>query len=184
MRKAGRCFAAVIAVMQLAITALLFYSVLKTGEENHTANDWNQEFQSFADELCRDCGDDEVKVKRIYDWITETIEYDGNAVEVAYQYFDIHKTLQSRKGVCFDFANLFAVFCRSQGIPCRILDGYSREDTNYLHTWNRVYFNDRWWNTDLSYDSAQKNAGEKYGLAAVNGAVDTPDERYVITRIY
>lgn len=176
--------AVVLAVIQLAVMALLFYSVLKTGEENYTANDWNQELQSFVDELCRDCGDDEAKVSRIYDWITASIAYDESAAEVVYQHFDIYKTLQSRKGVCFDIANLFAVFCRSQGIPCRILDGYSREDKNYLHTWNRVYFNDRWWNADLSYDSAQKNAEARYGFAAVGGAVDAPDERYVITRIY
>lgn len=184
MRKAGKCFVVILAALQLFAILLLFYSVIKTGEGNYTANEWNQELQQFVDELCSGCDDDAAKIKRIYDWITENIEYDEQADELIYQHFDIYKTLQSKKGVCFDFSNLFAVFCRSQGIPCHVLDGYSCSDRNYLHTWNRVYFNNGWWNADLSYDSAQKNEEAKYGFVSIGEAVDAPDKKYVITRIY
>ena len=71
MRKAGKCFVVILAALQLFAILLLFYSVIKTGEGNYTANEWNQELQQFVDELCSGCDDDAAKIKRIYDWITE-----------------------------------------------------------------------------------------------------------------
>lgn len=49
--------------------------------------------------------------------------------------------METKKGICYDYANLFAAFCRTQNITCYVIDGYKRTDPNAKHTWNRLYFN-------------------------------------------
>ena len=73
-------------------------------------------------------------------------EYDYKC-EPFIKYFNVRKTLTTKKGICYDFSHLFAAICRSQNIPCYVLDGTKLDDANYHHTWNRVYFNDSWWDT-------------------------------------
>ena len=84
-----------------------------------------------------------------------------------------------------DFASiiphLFAAVCRSRNIPCYILDGYNRKDNNMRHTWNRVYFNDTWWNVDLSFDD--RTDGRKYGFYKLDSFTEE-DKDLVITFIY
>lgn len=101
-----------------------------------------------------------------------------------YQHFNVSKTLSTRKGLCFDYANLFVVFCRSQDIPCFVVDGYSRSDSLAKHTWNRVYFSNTWWNADLTNDAINtKNGKTLYGFHPLDN-YDSEDEDFVITRIY
>ena len=50
--------------------------------------------------------------------------------------------METKKGICYDYANLFAAFCRTQNITCYVIDGYKRTDPNAKHTWNRLYFNE------------------------------------------
>ena len=82
-------------------------------------------------------------MEALYNWIIEHIEYDYEYQEI-YQHFNVSKTLSTRKGLCFDYTNLFVVFCRSQGIPCYVVDGYSRMDSMQKHTWNHVYYDNTW----------------------------------------
>ena len=62
----------------------------------------------------------------------------------------IGQNFGNKKGICYDYANLFAAFCRTQNITCYVIDGYKRTDPNAKHTWNRLYFNESWWNVDLT----------------------------------
>ena len=61
-------------------------------------------------------------------------EYDYDC-EPFIQYFNIRKTLTSKKGICYDFAHLFAALCRSQNIPCYVIDGTKIDNVNYHHRW-------------------------------------------------
>lgn len=49
-------------------------------------------------------------------------------------YFGAQKTLPTKQGLCFDFAHLFAAFCRSQNIPCYAVDGISRKKIEQIGT--------------------------------------------------
>ena len=110
-------------------------------------------------------------------------EYDYDCKPII-QYFNVHKTINTRKGVCFDFAHLFASLCRSQNIPCYVVDGTKIDDANYHHTWNRVYYNGSWWNIDVTFDTIQtKNQGSLYGLREIE-APYSQDGEYFIKRIY
>lgn len=87
-------------------------------------------------------------------------------------------------GICFDYSCLFASYCRSQGIPCFLIDGRGRKNSELHHTWNRVYWGGSWWQLDLTFDSTQiKQQGQLYGFRQI-GAYDVSDNEYYITRIY
>ena len=146
---------------------------------------WTDELDALSDEICANAEDDKEKVQAIYHWITTNIRYDYEA-EMVYQNVDISRTVQTKKGICFDYATLFAALCRSQGIPCFILDGYSRDNFSYKHTWNRVYYDNRYWNLDVTYDAIQiqENSDVLYGFRSIGFFPKVNDDEYVITRIY
>ena len=90
-----------------------------------------------------------------------------------------------KKGICFDYANLFAVMCRYADIPCYIVDGYRCDDKSKKHTWNRVYYDDTWWNLDTTNDSIRLKQGiALYGFVDIGNDYTMPDKDYVITRYY
>lgn len=150
---------------------------------NGQATLWDTATVELADEVCADCDTDEEKVKAIYNWIIHNFEYDYES-EPLIQYFDVRKTLETRKGICYDFSHLFAALCRSQNIPCYVVDGDKRENVQYHHTWNRVYFNGSWWQVDTTFDSIRvKKQGQLCGFREIE-SYGAPDDEYSITRIY
>lgn len=150
---------------------------------NGQATLWDTATIKLADEVCADCDTDEEKVKAIYNWIIHNFEYDYES-EPLIQYFDVRKTLETRKGICYDFSHLFAALCRSQNIPCYVVDGDKRNNLNYHHTWNRVYWGGSWWQVDTTFDSIRvKEQGQLYGFREIESYA-APDDEYNITRIY
>ena len=144
---------------------------------------WDTEAVKLADEFCEGCETDEEKVLSFYQWIIHNFEYDYDCNPM-FQYFNIRKTLSTRQGICFDFANMFAAFCRSQNIPCYVVDGASYADSSVRHAWNRVYFNGFWWNVDVTNDiCAARNGKTLYGFRELE-SINSPDSEYYITNIY
>ena len=144
---------------------------------------WNTHTEDLADEICAGCDTDAEKVQAIYNWMIANLEYDYN-YNALFQYFDVRKTLRTKKGVCFDFSHLFAAFCRSQNIPCYAVDGISYKDNSVQHTWNRVYYDGTWWNMDVTHDITGTAEGkELYGFRKLDG-VFGPDADFYIIKIY
>ena len=171
-------------ILFLLFSAYIFvYKQEDVSLTNGQATLWDTKTVEIADEICADCNTDEEKVKAIYEWMIHNFEYDYEYNPVI-QYFNIHKTLRTHKGVCYDFAHLFASICRSHNIPCYVVDGDKRENVQYHHTWNRVYFNGSWWNVDITFDTIQiQNKDELYGFREINNAY-LLDKEYYITKIY
>ena len=92
--------------MAFAVIAV-FVSVIKNGTGNGGATFWTAAAKKQADEIAISCSDEEQKVKAFYEWIIANIKYNYNFNE-KYQYFDADKTLETKKGICYDYANLFA----------------------------------------------------------------------------
>jgi len=67
----------------------------------------------------------------------------------------------SKKGICFDYAVLFASILRSNGIPTKLIMGYAPGIDEY-HAWNEILINGRWVAVDTTYDSAFHRAGLSY----------------------
>lgn len=100
-----------------------------------------------AAELCAGETDDVEKIALIFTYLTDTTVYDKQlAATVQSGYIpDPDSTLASKKGICFDYASLFAAMCRSQGIPTRLVIGYA--DPDIYHAWNEVYTDETGWIT-------------------------------------
>ena len=176
-------------MLSTVIAALLFSAYVFVYKQddvsltNGQATLWDTATVELADKICADCDTDEEKVKAIYTWIIHNFEYDYES-EPLIQYFDVRKTLETRKGICYDFSHLFAALCRSQNIPCYVVDGDKRDNINYHHTWNRVYLGGSWWQIDTTFDSMQiKQQGQLYGFREIE-SYGAPDDEYSITRIY
>ena len=171
-------------ILFLLFSAYIFvYKQEDVSLTNGQATLWDTATVELADEICADCDTDKEKVKAIYEWMIHNFEYDYEYNPVI-QYFNIHKTLRTHKGVCYDFAHLFASICRSHNIPCYVVDGDKRENVQYHHTWNRVYFNGSWWNVDITFDTIQIQSKNKlYGFQEIE-KVFSLDKEYYITKIY
>lgn len=176
----------------LAVTALIFvtivsaYSFVCKPDAPYLANGgatlWDTQTEKLSDEICAGCDTDAEKVQAIYSWIIQNFEYDYDYYAFI-QYFNVRRTLRTRKGVCYDFSNLFAALCRSQNIPCYVVDGISYE-TAAQHTWNRVYYNGSWWDVDVTNDiTASKNSESLYGFHKLESSYSR-DNYYWITKIY
>ena len=144
-------------VLTAFIAVLLFfsYNFMYKPEAPYLSNGrdtlWDTQTEELADEICAGCETDEEKVLAFYNWIIANFEYDYDCNPL-FQYFNVRKTLQTKQGLCFDFAHLFSAFCRSQNIPCYAVDGISRTNSADRHTWNRVYYDGAWWNVDAVYN--------------------------------
>ena len=125
----------------IIVALILSYNFVCKPESPYLLNGgatlWDTQTEEIADEICAGCETDEEKVQAIYTWMIANMEYDYD-YQVLLQYFDVRRTLSIRKGVCYDFANLFAALCRSQNIPCYVVDGTPYDRSTQDHTWNRV----------------------------------------------
>lgn len=100
-----------------------------------------------AAEVCAGKNSDVEKIGAIFDWTTDNIAYDKTlAATVQSGYIpDPDRTIAAKKGICFDYASLFAAMCRSQSIPSRLVIGYAEPDI--YHAWNEVYTEETGWIT-------------------------------------
>lgn len=106
-----------------------------------------------AAELCTGKKGTIEKAAAMFEYVTSHISYDKElAASVKSGYIpDPDTTLESGKGICFDYASLFASMCRSQGIPAKLVMGYVRGDV--YHAWNEIYTEETGWITvDLFLD--------------------------------
>ena len=171
----------------ILVTGITAYNFVRKPEAPYLANGgatlWDTQTEKLADEICAGCDTDAEKVQAIYCWIIQNCEYDYD-YHAFIQYFNVRRTLHTRKGVCYDFSNLFAALCRSQGILCYVVDGTPFDRSLAAHTWNRVYYNSSWWDVDVTNDiSASKDDKTLYGFHKLEYP-HSPDCDYSITKIY
>ena len=100
---------------------------------------------------------DELKVWKFYRWLMDNIAYDdyllqNHTVEsgagysravVTKDYSGKQSIYDLRCGVCVDYANIMAIFCRTYGIPALVI-------SDVAHAWNGIYLNRRWIEVDLT----------------------------------
>ena len=168
-----------LAIALIIVFTGLTFSYTNKPLANGTGVLWDVNHEKQFDEICSGALTDEEKVKVAYNWVLNNITYDYNCNPV-YQHSDLDKTLQTKKGICYDIANLFTAICRSQNIPCYSVDGYRKDDYQYKHTWNRVYIGGAWYNVDITADLTNSIP---YGFCKIN-SYDSSEEEFIITRIY
>lgn len=116
-----------------------------------------------AAELCADLTDRESKILAIYNFIAASFQYDdvfADAVRrgaVKNYTPDTNGALEAGKGVCYDLSAVFAAMCRSQGIPCALVKGYTEGG---YHAWNLIRVNDAWAAVDVTAATVQRTCAK------------------------
>lgn len=101
-----------------------------------------------------------------YNFIVQNIRYDFAKISsLTPDYIPIpDQTLLVLKGICYDYASLFAAMKRSEGVPMKLVKGYSTLVEGY-HAWNEVYINGKWIVVDTTVDAAFYNAKATFSFA-------------------
>lgn len=125
---------------------------------------WNSEMEAIrlADDLTDECSTPEDKLEALYKYVTENIDYDYSKInQLDKQYVpEVENTYTAKKGICYDYSALFASMLRSQGIPAKLVKGYSDNVDGY-HAWNEVYLDGEWITVDTTFDAVLGSIGEK-----------------------
>ena len=90
-------------------------------------------------------------VQVIYDWVVTNLTYDydkARTVQTGYLP-DIDATLRSGTGICFDYAALMAAMLRSQGVPVKLVVGYT--SGGEYHAWLSVWTEQSGWMDSVIY---------------------------------
>lgn len=110
----------------------------------------------IAAEKCSGLDDNLDKVEAVYNYVVGTITYDKDKAKTVKSGYipDIDKVLESKKGICFDYAALMTAMLRSQNVPCKLVVGYAGSSYHaWINVWsekdgwvdNLIYFNGKEW---------------------------------------
>ncbi|MCJ7472156.1 MAG: PKD domain-containing protein, partial [Actinobacteria bacterium] len=99
--------------------------------------------------------DDSYKIaEKLYNFVVDNFEYDFvRLAEKERIDYKASELLKIKKGVCTDYAILYAALCRAAGIPAKYIGGIpidsviSEEDKELetAHAWNEIYLPDYGW---------------------------------------
>ena len=84
------------------------------------------------------------KVAAIYNYVTKNVTYDYEEAETVQSGYlpVLDEVLETKKGICFDYAALMTGMLRSQNIPCKLVVGYANKS---YHAWISVWSADKGW---------------------------------------
>jgi len=90
------------------------------------------------------------RVAAIYSFVIHNIVYDVHLAETVQTDYlpDIDAILASGQGICFDYSALMAAMLRSQGIPTKLVIGYTGD---VYHAWISVYSEEEGWLDDVIF---------------------------------
>jgi hypothetical protein len=106
------------------------------------------------------------KLSIIYNFVIKQFTYDYEKLKTLKSGYlpDIDKTLAEKKGICYDYSSLFAAMKRSEGVPVKLVKGYTVNAEGY-HAWNEIKINGKWVIVDTTYDSSVWKSKVKYTMA-------------------
>jgi transglutaminase/protease-like cytokinesis protein 3 len=117
---------------------------------------------------------DSLKVRAIYEWVTDNIAYDIDLfnemnIKTVEQYAEAQKSekvIRRKKAVCMGYTNLFQDLCNASGIKAYSVPGYCKSidpRTNVMtfsserHSWNAVKINNKWYLCDPTWSAGSIN---------------------------
>ena len=119
---------------------------------------WNVDSKAVAKavELTKDIKDPGKKAKILWEYMVKNNSYDYDKLSTLTSGYVpvIDKTLEEKKGICYDFSSLYAAMLRSQGYPAKLIKGYAPKNASGYHAWNEVYSSSKgaWIVVDTTYD--------------------------------
>jgi hypothetical protein len=135
-----------------------------------------------AEELVINAQDELNVVAIVYNYVVDTLSYDyekAKTVQAGYLP-DVDETLDTKKGICFDYAALMCSMLRSLSIPTKLVIGYVGD---IYHAWISVYITDIGWiNNIIEFDGKNwklmdptfdsTSGSDKKVLKKINDGVD------------
>lgn len=124
--------------------------------------------EGITDYLIRDLKQDDEKVRAIYIWTTHNIRYDvaNQYKEIVYTSYDqmVVDALETRKGVCEHYAQLFQRMCAEAGVKSYVIAGYTRQEghteiADLDHAWNAVKINEDYFFVDATWSAGYQDNG-------------------------
>jgi hypothetical protein len=111
-----------------------------------------------AESLVAGKASDLEKLDAVYQYVVKNFKYDNELAANAPTGYvpNVDAVLQSKKGICFDYAAVMSAMLRSQNIPCKLVIGYA--GTAY-HAWVNVFIESVGW-----IDKAIYFDGDKFSL--------------------
>ena len=105
----------------------------------------------LAQELVKGAGDELGKVKAVYNWVVGNLSYDYDKAKTVQSGYlpDVDKVMAEKKGICFDYAALMSAMLRSQGVPVKLVVGYT--STGEYHAWINVWSRESGWMDSVIY---------------------------------
>jgi transglutaminase/protease-like cytokinesis protein 3 len=106
------------------------------------------------------------KVRAAFIWVASNIRYDVPNM-YAINYYEkkedkIAKPLQTRQGICENYAALFTDICVKAGIPAFVVQGYvklNNQVANISHAWSVVKIDTSWYLFDPTWAAGYINNG-------------------------
>lgn len=108
-----------------------------------------------GEELAYTANNDLEVVENVYNYIISNFSYDyDKAKTVPKGYLPVvDEILESRTGICFDYAAVMATMLRTQNIPTRLEVGYMLEE---YHAWISIYIEEHGWiNGIIEFDGTE-----------------------------
>ena len=125
-----------------------------------------------AAELCADQTKTNSKIQAIYKYVISNYGYDYELAKTVKSGYipDLDKDFASKKGICFDYAATMTAMLRSQGVPTKMVFGYTGSVYHaWINTWSSdtgwvtgsIYFNGKDWKLmDPTFASTAKSSAE------------------------
>lgn len=111
---------------------------------------------TIAIDAVKNDDNDLARIDTIYEYVMNTLDYDDAKAELAAKQYilpDLTETIESHKGICFDYAALMVAMLRINHIPARLVCGGT--DQNVYHAWLEVYLSGEGWiNPDVFIDQS------------------------------
>ena len=104
------------------------------------------EVTTIAIDIVKDDDNDLTRIKTIYEYVMNTLEYDDAKAELATKQYilpDLTEAIDTKKGICFDYAALMVAMLRINHIPARVVCGGTDRDT--YHAWVEIYLDGKGW---------------------------------------
>ena len=108
------------------------------------------------------------KARIIFSWIAYNIAYDVPAY-LSGNYGDLSPegVLETRRGVCSGYANLYKALAKAMKLDVVVVDGYAKgygyvvgNATQINHAWNAVKINNKWYLLDSTWGAGNINNGQ------------------------
>ena len=120
------------------------------------------------------------KVRAVYTWITNNIEYSKDSMYHFQRWgtdpeIKMEAVLRRRKGVCDNYADLFASIVNKCGVKAVSITGYTKTNgfvNRSGHGWNAVFVNNEWLLCDPTWDAGYNNS-YNYFLVTPSEFIDT-----------